>query len=143
MLVLARRVNERLLIPAIGTAVQVVAIKHGHVRLGIEAPPHITVFREEVYQQRQRENGRLPEATAAAHHPEVLRRERVLRNHLHTLSQGLAALHRQAPTNLTAQLQATLDQLKAEWRELVRDLGGPSEEGPFRGAAPQRAAVRP
>ena len=48
MLVLSRKLKEKLLLPAIGTAVQVLEIKRGVVRLGIEAPPEVAVLREEV-----------------------------------------------------------------------------------------------
>src|SRR5204863_2583562 len=48
MLVLSRRINEKLLFPDIGTAVQVLSAKGNAVRLGIQAPPEVTVLREEV-----------------------------------------------------------------------------------------------
>ena len=48
MLVLSRRPNEKVLFPSINASVQVVAIKPGVVRLGIEAPAEVVVFREEV-----------------------------------------------------------------------------------------------
>jgi carbon storage regulator len=48
MLVLSRRLNERLIIPAFDTAVRVVAVQSNAVRLGIEAPPDVRVYREEV-----------------------------------------------------------------------------------------------
>jgi carbon storage regulator CsrA len=39
MLVLARRLNERILFPCIQAAIEVVAVRGSVVRLGIEAPP--------------------------------------------------------------------------------------------------------
>ena len=48
MLVLSRRVNERLLIPCVRAAIQVIAAGPGSVRLGIEAPPHVKILREEL-----------------------------------------------------------------------------------------------
>ncbi len=58
MLVLSRKVNEQIVIGD-GIVVTVVSIRGGHVRLGIEAPGHIAVHREEVYkllqQQKQQE----------------------------------------------------------------------------------------
>ena len=50
MLVLSRRLNEKLLIPSIKTAIQVLSIQGGQVRLGVQAPPEVAVFREEIYQ---------------------------------------------------------------------------------------------
>jgi len=58
MLVLSRKVNEQIIIGD-GIVVTVVSIRGGHVRLGIEAPGHVKVHREEVYrllqQQKQQE----------------------------------------------------------------------------------------
>ena len=48
MLVLSRRLNEKILFPGMSISVQVVAFKPGQVRLGIEAPPEVPVWREEV-----------------------------------------------------------------------------------------------
>jgi carbon storage regulator CsrA len=46
MLVLSRRLKKRLYFPGIRTLITVVAVKGTVVRLGIEAPPQITVLRE-------------------------------------------------------------------------------------------------
>jgi carbon storage regulator CsrA len=48
MLVLSRRLKEKIYIPSIGTIVQVVAIEGRTVRLGIKAPPKVKVLREEL-----------------------------------------------------------------------------------------------
>jgi carbon storage regulator CsrA len=59
MLVLSRRLHEKIVLPGIGAIIEVVAIKPGVVRLGIEAPSEVTVLREEL-QQRQEEKELLP-----------------------------------------------------------------------------------
>ena len=51
MLVLSRRLHERIQFPGLNITVQVVAIKPGVVRIGIEAPPDVKVFREELLAQ--------------------------------------------------------------------------------------------
>ena len=48
MLVLSRRLHEKVLFPIINAAVEVVAVKPGVVRLGIDAPPEVIVLREEL-----------------------------------------------------------------------------------------------
>jgi carbon storage regulator CsrA len=48
MLVLSRRLNEKLLFPGLNTSIQVISIKSGLVRLGIDAPDHVHVLRGEV-----------------------------------------------------------------------------------------------
>ncbi|APW62471.1 carbon storage regulator CsrA [Paludisphaera borealis] len=47
MLVLSRKVNEKIVIDG-GIVVTVVKIEGGQVRLGIEAPSHVKIFREEI-----------------------------------------------------------------------------------------------
>ena len=48
MLVLGRRLNEKLVFPSFGATVQVVAIHGSLVRLGVEAPAQVVVLREEL-----------------------------------------------------------------------------------------------
>jgi carbon storage regulator CsrA len=48
MLVLSRRLNEKIVLPSLGVTVQVLAVRGGAVRLGIQAPPDIAVLREEL-----------------------------------------------------------------------------------------------
>jgi len=47
MLVLSRKLNEKIIIDG-GIVVTVVKIDRNQVRLGIEAPGHIPVYREEI-----------------------------------------------------------------------------------------------
>ena len=55
MLILARRVDERIVI---GDQIQisVVEIRGDQVKLGVDAPRSIKVYRQEVYEATQREN---------------------------------------------------------------------------------------
>jgi carbon storage regulator CsrA len=46
--VLSRRLQEKLYFPGIHLIVHVLSVRRGGVRLGIEAPPEVTVLREEV-----------------------------------------------------------------------------------------------
>ena len=54
MLILTRRVGEKLII-ADDIKVTVLAIKGGQVRIGVEAPDDIEIYREEIYQRIQAE----------------------------------------------------------------------------------------
>lgn len=47
MLVLSTRINDKILLPNSETAIEVVAIQSGSVRLGISAPEEVRVLREE------------------------------------------------------------------------------------------------
>jgi carbon storage regulator len=83
MLVLSRRLNERLVIPAFDTAIRVVAVQSNGVRLGIEAPPDVKVYREEICPA---------DDTAGTATPEgELRR---LRHALRVVTRSVAALRR-------------------------------------------------
>lgn len=55
MLILTRRVSEKIMI---GDSVSIVilGVKGNEVRIGVAAPRHIEVHREEVYERRKRES---------------------------------------------------------------------------------------
>ena len=48
MLVLSTRLNEKILLPDVNTAIEVVAIQSNSVRLGISAPEEVRILRENV-----------------------------------------------------------------------------------------------
>ena len=52
MLVLSRKLGESIVINDY-TRVTVVSIDRGKIRLGIEAPPHVEIMREELLQRRR------------------------------------------------------------------------------------------
>ncbi len=56
MLVLTRSVGERLIINDGEIKLSILEVKGNQVRIGIEAPRHISVHREEIYNRIQAEN---------------------------------------------------------------------------------------
>lgn len=64
MLVLTRKVGERILIGD-NIVVQVVDFSRGSVRIGIDAPETVSIFRYEVYERIQEENRRSSRAGGA------------------------------------------------------------------------------
>jgi carbon storage regulator len=118
MLVLSRRLNEKLLIPCIRTAIQVLSIQGGQVRLGVEAPTEVAVFREEIYKTEPNERTSIPAAL----------RDRVpglLRNRLAQLALGLDRLQRHMQSDEAAPgAQAALDHLGDEFDALARVVNG-------------------
>jgi carbon storage regulator len=53
MLVLSRKVGEKIVIPGLDAEIAIVAIKGKAVRLGITAPAEVSVRRQELTGQRQ------------------------------------------------------------------------------------------
>jgi carbon storage regulator CsrA len=106
MLVLSRRVHEKILFPAIRASVQVVSCKAGVIRLGIQAPPEVTVLREEV-QDRRAEWGPPADAAPAAA-LESRRLAELMRKRLQILTAGLELARQQLQDGLTQDAEATL-----------------------------------
>ncbi len=52
MLVLSRDEKEKLVFPNLGVSIEVLQISRGRVRIGVDAPPEITVLRHELYEER-------------------------------------------------------------------------------------------
>jgi carbon storage regulator len=115
MLVLSRRLNEKLLIPCIGTAVQVLSIQGGQVRLGVDAPPEVAVFREEIYQGDPERDAAAPRGLAVP-----ARVRAALRNRLAGLAHGLDRVHGQLEGQLLPGAQTALNQLGDHFDDLAR-----------------------
>src|SRR6516165_5872425 len=102
MLVLSRRVNEKIVLPGIDTTIQLLSTKQGLVRLGINAPPQVAVFREEVWDRRQPPlppKNLLEDSRARTRLHEL---NHLLRNRLNAANLGLAVLRQQLLRGLTA-----------------------------------------
>lgn len=59
MLILTRRVGEALMIGD-EVAVTILGVKGSQVRIGVRAPKHVTVHREEIYERINAEEGKEP-----------------------------------------------------------------------------------
>ena len=137
MLVLSRRPNEKVLFPSINTAVQVLSIKGGTVRLGIEAPPEVTILRAEL-QDRTAERGattRLPEPAGSR-----LRGLRhLLRNRLNITTVGLGLLREQARAGLSDEMERTIAKIEEEMQGLQQRLESEAAQTP---SQPPKPALR-
>src|SRR6185437_2805542 len=105
MLVLSRRINERIVIPEIDTTITIVEMKHSStVRLGIEAPKDVTILREEIMNQN----------SPVVRGEFLLSREQAhaLRNKLNSGTMGLGLLRKQIEAGSDAKtILATLERI--------------------------------
>jgi carbon storage regulator CsrA len=58
MLVLSRRLHQKIVLPGLGITIQITAVKAGTVRLGVQTPPQVRIVREELLQPPARAAGR-------------------------------------------------------------------------------------
>jgi carbon storage regulator CsrA len=133
MLVLSRRLSEKLIFPGVAASIEVVVIRPTAVRLGIEAPGHVTVLREELRRHAASPPGKADDDALSAdarrapfHH--------LVRKRLNTLVLGLALLRRQVQAGATHAGTTTLRQMEGELNRLRQELqtlcGDPSETSP-------------
>jgi carbon storage regulator len=59
MLVLSRKVGERIVLPGSDIVLTVLSIGRGQIRLGISAPPEVAVYREELWRSKASKQGEL------------------------------------------------------------------------------------
>lgn len=118
MLVLSRRLHESILFPSVGAKVQVVAVKGGVVRLGIEAPPDVPVLREEL-PDRQKEWGK----PAAPKSTETARIEELVRKRLQVTGVGLSVLRRQIREGRGQDAETTLNNIEEDLQLLQGRFG--------------------
>jgi carbon storage regulator CsrA len=109
MLVLSRKLNERLVFPAFGTFIQVLGVRSNTVRLGIDAPPAVQVFREELYNAQHScvsdgDQSLAPEEPLAA----------LVSKRLGIAAQGLQILEDQLGRSLADDVRLTLEGLRHE-----------------------------
>jgi carbon storage regulator CsrA len=146
MLVLSRKVNEAVVFPEIPATVRVVAIKGAAVRLGIEAPPNVEVWREELADAARR--AAAAAAAPGAQDPGRLRShglERLLEKRLSIASRGLALLREQLKGDLSLDALLTLDEVEEEIEQLRErvhgEIGEPAPRPERRPARKPRALL--
>jgi carbon storage regulator CsrA len=127
MLVLSRRPNQKILFPELGVSVEVCSVAKNAVRLGIEAPPAISIVRDELLDNWQ-------PAPAAPARPS---RHKVL-NRLHTAGLGMHLAQKQLQAGLIAQAQASLQQALREHAELEKELTNEKPAAPAPHQRPTR-----
>jgi two-component system, OmpR family, response regulator len=120
MLVLSRKLHEKILFPDFQATVEVVAVKSGVVRLGINAPPNVKVLREELQARAADwEAVQMPPGDRAVM-PNSRELRHFLRGQLNATGLALELLHQQFLAGQSEHAQATLAKLGDDF-ELLRE----------------------
>lgn len=122
MLVLSRRPNEKIYFPTINTTIQIVSLKSGAVRVGIDAPASLPVYRAELYQRAQEA---LPSAVPSpvSLFPEMLAETlHQMNNHLNSSTIGVALLRRQLDLQMTGEMVSTIGKVEQELVALKQSI---------------------
>jgi carbon storage regulator len=120
MLVLTRRLKEKIVLPGARVTVEVLAIQSGAVRLGIAAPQEVTVLREELQEApRSKEMTRM-DKRSCARQAALARRYRAVGEQFAAVAAELGRLRRQLRAGADA--QGTLDILEQEFQSLHRQV---------------------
>lgn len=135
MLVLSRRIGQKLLLPTLNTEIEIVAVKSGVVRLGIQAPEHVAVFREELLDDRLRQQLAALSPPATPPQPVPVHQ---INNRLNSATIGLALLRQQLDRGLQGPMAATLLRLEQEVASLKQSL-----ESTINPPKPDAAPARP
>lgn len=136
MLVLSRRVNEKVLFPGLHTSVQVVEVKPGVVRLGIEAPRDVTIVREELQTALWEHPPRDSAPAEPCRGASSAGNDRLTEQGLETATIGLGLARLQLQAGHAEEAQATLDRLHIKLQQLRRRTAGSGGKG-VKQAAPR------
>jgi carbon storage regulator CsrA len=125
MLVLSRRKGEKIVFPAIGVQLELLKIQGSTVRLGIEAPRHIKVLRDELSSTEADRHG-ADEAIAA---DGSARLSHDLRNKLNAAGLALQLVQRQLELGQAENAESTVQNLLFQFASLEREAGGGTRSG--------------
>jgi carbon storage regulator CsrA len=141
MLLLSRKIHEKITLPTVGATIQVVQIKGGTVRLGIDAPPRVTILRAELAERAAEWD---TSKASPPPPPDDGVGQRQFRSQvaerLKTAAMGLGLLRLQLDGGALDEVYATLTRLQDDLRLLRFGVQGEDEPTP---AAPPRQAIRP
>lgn len=134
MLVLSRKLHERIILPTIPVAIGVVALKASVARLGIEAPVDVPVFREELLRRDRMPAGDLLAPSQADAQSRLGRMKQSLRYRLHILALKCALIRKRAGHIQDSELQRLCEDLESEMRrdeQQLTSLSAPVEDFPL------------
>jgi carbon storage regulator CsrA len=140
MLVLSRRIGQKIVFPAIESTIQIVSVKPGVVRIGIDAPDNIAVYREELLQRSdfQAEEKPTAQTLSAGNVDELIH---LLNNRLNASTIGLALLRRQLELGMTGEMRNTLDKIESNMTQIQQRVERLDAEKPRPARSVKRRAL--
>jgi carbon storage regulator CsrA len=130
MLVLSRRLNQKVLFPGINAAVTVLGVKGSVVRLGIEAPPEVAALRAELQERTAEWAAPEPPAPKRTVAPTVADSPQPLRDRLRDTGLGLGLVRLLLDAGQTEEAKAALAGLQEQFCLLRRGVEGEGEQTP-------------
>lgn len=122
MLILARQQGERIIMPTVPATIEVVAIKPNGIRLGIDAPPEVTVLREEVLRRGDLTPRNLLALSEADAEMRLNRIKHLMGHRLKAVALGLDVVRKQLANSEDAELAALMQRMESEVRRIDRQL---------------------
>ena len=116
MLVLSRKLHERIILPTIPVAIEVVALKASDVRFGIEAPVDVPVLREELLRRDRMPSSDLLALSEADVQARLGRLKQSARYRMHMLALKFDLIRKRAGHIQDPELQKLLEDLESEMR---------------------------
>lgn len=120
MLVLSRKKNQRVLFPNLNIAVEILRLDGNSVRVGIDAPKDVPIWRAELYEG---------DVTSSADDALAETRHK-LRNQIHTATLTLHVLSKHLERGDTEKAQQLLDQSLTEFQEMDHVVGAVRDASP-------------
>ncbi|MFO0879617.1 MAG: carbon storage regulator [Gemmataceae bacterium] len=132
MLVLSRRLDEKIVLPTVPAVIKVISAQSGLVRLGIEAPTSVPILREELAQA-----GKTPTTAGAAADPtspETISLRHEIRNRLNNLTLGVTLLRlnlSEADPEVRRTLEGLQEEIQALRQRMAREYSqtGTGQDG--------------
>jgi carbon storage regulator CsrA len=136
MLVLSRKPQEKIVLPTLGVTVQVLGIRPGVVRLGIDAPPEVPILRAEVPHRAAEWGPERPPALGEAQaQGDRDKLPRQLHARLQTTGIGLGLLRLQLDIGDLEEARQILAALQHDFQVVLYGLKGEAEDRPAPPAA--------
>lgn len=114
MLVLARQLNERIVMPTVPATIEIVAIKPNGVRLGIDAPTDVTILREEVLRRGGVPADNLLAQSETDAEPRLSRIKHLLGSRLQGVAVGLDLIRHQLGDTGAVELRELFQRIETE-----------------------------